>query len=395
MRVVIVGGSFGGLTAAYELRSRLGKNHEITLVSDNDKFVFIPSLPWVSLGWKKPEDVVFDLRGPLASKGIEFRHAKAEKIDTQGNTVITDSGDISYDYLLIATGAYLEFEAIPGLGPEGYTQSVCTLEHAKQAYDAWKKFLQDPGEIVIGAAQGASCFGPAYEQVFMVDTYLRRIKKRHHAPITFITSEPYLGHFGIAGLGKSRRSMEDEFAERDIKAITSAVIQEVTPDAVKLKSGEELRFKYAMIIPPFRGVDAVMATEGLGNPRGFVPVDQHYRHVKYENIYAAGVAVAMMPPETTPVPIGVPKTGHMTEQMARIAAGNIAAEIEKKEKLSADIRVVCFLDMGDTAVLMSASPVLPPREKHTLKKHVVFHWVKAFFERYYLWKMRRGITWLP
>ncbi len=395
MRVVIVGGSFGGLTAAYELKKRLGKDHEVTLVSDSDRFVFIPSLPWVSLGWKNPEDVVFDLRAPLASKGVDFRHARAEKINPSEDTVITDSGDISYDYLLIATGAYLEFEAIPGLGPEGHTQSICTLEHARQAYEAWKRFLRDPGEIVIGAAQGASCFGPAYEQVFMVDTYLRRIKRRHDAPVTFITSEPYLGHFGIAGLGKSRRSMEDEFAERDIKAITNAVIEEVNPEAIKLRGGGELKFKYAMIIPPFRGVDAVMAAEGLGNPRGFIPVDQHYRHVKYENIYAAGVAVAMMPPETTPVPIGVPKTGHMTEQMAKIAAGNIAAEIEKEEKLSADIRVVCFLDMGDTAVLMSASPVLPPREKHRLKKHVVFHWVKAFFERYYLWKMRKGLVWLP
>lgn len=395
MRVVIIGGSFGGLTAAYELRKRLGREHEITLISDNDKFVFIPSLPWVSLGWKKPEEVVFDLRRPLASKGIEFRHAVAEKIDTEKNTVITNAGDIGYDYLLISTGSYFEFEAVPGLGPEGYTQSICTLEHAKQAYEAWQRFLQDPGEIVIGAAQGASCFGPAYEQVFMVDTYLRRANKRHEAPITFITSEPYLGHFGISGLGKSRRSMEDEFADRDIKAVTNAVIEEVTPDVIKLKSGEELKFRYAMIIPPFRGVNAVMETKNLGNPRGFIPVNEHYRHVKYENIYAVGVAVAIMPPESTPVPIGVPKTGHMTEQMAKIAANNIAAEVEKKEKKSAQIKVICFLDMGDTAVLMSASPVLPPRNKHRLKKHVAFHWFKTFFERYYLWKMRRGITWLP
>lgn len=395
MRVLIIGGSFGGLTAAYELRKKLDKEHKITLISDNDKFVFIPSLPWVSLGWKKPEDVVFDLRRPLVSKGIEFRHATAEKIEPGKNIVVTNAGDISYDYLLIATGSYLEFEAIPGLGPQGHTQSVCTLEHAKQAYEAWQRFLEDPGEIVIGAAQGASCFGPAYEQVFMVDTYLRRINKRHEAPITFITSEPYLGHFGIAGLGTSRRSMEDEFADRDIKAITNAVIDEITPGVIKLKSGEELRFRYAMIIPPFRGVDAVMSTKDLGNPRGFIPVNEHYRHVKFENIYAVGVSVAMMPPEQTPVPIGVPKTGHMTEQMAKIAASNIAAEIKKNEKKSAELQVICFLDMGNEAVLMSASPVLPPRNKHRLKKHVVFHWVKAIFERYYLWKMRRGITWLP
>jgi sulfide:quinone oxidoreductase len=395
MRVVIVGGSFGGLTAAYELRKRLGKEHKVILISDNEKFVFIPSLPWVSLGWKKPEDVVFDLKKPLVSKGIEFCHATVEKINPDQRVVSTNSGDISYDYLLISTGSYLEFEAIPGLGPDGYTQSVCTLEHAKKAYNAWKQFLEDPGRIVIGAAQGASCFGPAYEQAFMVDTSLRRLNIRNKAPITFITSEPYLGHFGIAGLGKSRRSMEDEFADRDIKAVTNAVIEEVTPGAIKLKGGEKLSFKYAMIIPPFRGVDAVMATEGLGNPRGFIPVNEHYRHVKYKNIYAVGVAIAIMPPESTPIPIGVPKTGHMTEQMAKTAARNIAAEIGRKEKKSAEVKVVCFLDMGNTAILMSASPVLPPRNKHRLKKHIFFHWFKGFFEKYYLWKMRQGLTWLP
>jgi sulfide:quinone oxidoreductase len=395
MEIVVVGGSFGGLTTAYELRKKLDKEHGITLISDNEKFVFIPSLPWVSLGWKKPEGVVFELEKPLTSRGIRFMHAEAQKIDPENNKVITDKGDVAYDYLVVATGAYLEFEAVPGLGPTKYTQSTCTLEHAKQAYEAWQNFLSSPGPIVIGAAQGVSCFGPAYEQVFMVDTYLRKIKKRHEVPITFITSEPYLGHMGIGGLGKSRRVTEDEFAERDIKAITNAVIEEITPDTVKLKSGEELKFKYAMIIPPFMGVKAVMASEGLGNPRGFIPVDEHYRHTRYSNIYAVGVAMAIMPPEATPVPTGVPKTGYMTEHMAKIAAGNIAAEINKEEKKSEKIGVVCFLDMGDSAILMSASPVLPPRDTFKLKKHRVFHWFKVFFEKYYLWKMRHGYTWLP
>jgi len=395
MEIVVVGGSFGGLTAAYELRKKLDKEHGITLISDNEKFVYIPSLPWISLGWKKPEDVVFELEKPLTSKGIRFMHASAQKIDSENNKVITDQGDIAYDYLVMATGAYLEFEAVKGLGPANYTHSICLLEHAKHAYMAWQKFLLDPGPIVIGAAQGVSCFGPAYEQVFMVDTYLRKINRRHEVPITFITSEPYLGHFGIGGLGKSKRITEDEFAERDIKAITNAVIEEITPEAIKLKSGGELKFKYAMIIPPFRGVKAVIASEDLGNSRGFIPVDEHYRHTKYSNIYAVGVAMAIMPPEATPVPTGVPKTGYMTEHMAKIAANNIAAEINKEEKKSEKIGVICFLDMGDSAILMSASPVLPPRDTFRFKKNRFFHWFKVFFERYYLWKIRRGYTWMP
>jgi sulfide:quinone oxidoreductase len=85
----------------------------------------------------------------------------------------------------------------------------------------------------------------------------------------------------------------------------------------------------------------------------------------------------------------------MTEHMAKIAAGNIVADINKEGKKSEKIGVICFLDMGDSAILMSASPVLPPRDNFKLKKSRVFHWFKVFFERYYLWKIKRGYTWLP
>ncbi len=393
MKIVIIGGSFGGLTAAFELRRKLGREHEVTLISNSDRFVFIPSLPWVSVGWKKEEDVVLGIREPLESKGIKFIHAEAQRIDAASNKVLTSHGEFTYDYLIIATGPYLEFEAIPGFGPPN-TQSTCTLEHALQARKAWEDFLKNPGAIVVGAAQGASCFGPAYEQVYILDAYLREKNLRHKAQIYFVTSEPYLGHFGIGGLGKSRRETEDEFAERDIKAYTSVAIQEVTKDAIKLKSGEELKYKYAMIIPPFKGVKAVIDS-GLGNPRGFIPVNEQYQHVKHANIYAVGVAIAIAPPEATPVPTGVPKTGYMTEHMALVAARNIAAEIKGGAKESKTIGVICILDMGDTATLMAAEPVLPPRNKFFLKKNRFFHVAKLLFEKYYMWKLKLGATWLP
>lgn len=393
MKVVIIGGSFGGLTAAFELRRLLGKEHEVALISDSDKFVFIPSLPWVSVGWTKGEDVVLGLREPLESKGIKFIHVEAQRIDAENKKVLTAKGEFSYDYLIISTGPYLEFEAIPGFGPSN-TQSTCTLEHAIEAQKAWEEFLKNPGAIVIGAAQGASCFGPAYEQVYILDTYLRKKNLRHKAAIYFVTSEPYLGHFGIGGLGKSRRVTEDEFAERDIKAYTSAAIQEVTKDAIKLKDGTELKYKYAMIIPAFKGVKAVIDS-GLGNPRGFVPVNEYYQHVKYPNIYAVGVAIAIAPPEATPVPTGVSKTGYMTERMALAAARNIAAEIKGSAKESKPLGVICVLDMGDTATLMTAEPVLPPRNKFFLKKNRLFHVGKLLFEKYYMWKIKLGAVWLP
>jgi sulfide:quinone oxidoreductase len=396
MKILVIGGSFGGLTAAFELRRHLGKKHEISLVCDQDKFVFIPSLPWLCMGWVKEKDIVLDLKKILESKGIEFIHSEAKKIDPEKRIVSTSAGELPYDYLVIATGALLNFDAIPGLNPKkGFTHSIFTLELAVEASKKWKSFLKDPGPMVIGAPQGASCFGPAYELVYMIDTDLRKRKLRHDAPITFVTSEPFLGHMGIGGVGKSRAAIEDEFQERDIKSITSAEIEEITKEEIKLKDSTVLKHKFSMLVPPFRGVDAIINSPSLGNPKGFVPADEYYRHPKYPNIYTVGVAMALAPPAPTPVPTGVPKTGFMTEHMAKVAAKNIAASIKNEDLETHSLDVFCVLDAGDKATFMYASPALPPRNKSFLKETKFAHYFKRLFERYFLWKMRYGLTRLP
>lgn len=175
--------------------------------------------------------------------------------------------------------------------------------------------------------RGVSCFGPAYEYLFEIDADLRRRKIRHKVPITFITSEPYIGHFGIGGLSNSKRLMEDEFAKRDIKFLINQAVEEILPGEIRLKNGTRLPFKLSMLAPAMKGVPAVSST---GNPRGFIPVDKYFRHSKYNNIFSAGVAVHIAPPEPTPVPTGVPKTGYMTVRMARIAATTIACEVKNE-----------------------------------------------------------------
>jgi sulfide:quinone oxidoreductase len=393
-RIVILGGSFGGLTTAFQLKSLLGRKAEITVISDEDNFIFIPSLPWLSFGWRRREDISLPIRPVLEKKGIAFIHAPAQGVDPDSSKVFTSQGEFSYDYLVIATGPYLAFEEVPNLGPEkGYTECIFTLPQAERCFKAWQAFLEDPGPVIVGAVQGVSCFGPAYEYLFEIDSELRRRKIRHKVPITFITSEPYLGHFGMAGLGRSRRWMEDEFAERDIRFLTNQAIEEFTPEGVRLKDGTRLPFRLAMFAPPMKGVPAV---QHLGNPRGFIPVDKNYRHQRYKNIFSAGVAVAIAPPESTPVPTGVPKTGYMTVKMARIAALTIAREIRNEPLPPAEeIGAICILDMGRTAAYMKSFPVLPPRQEAVIKKGLWAKALKIAFERYFLWKIRHGISHLP
>ncbi len=419
---VVVGGSFAGLTAAYELKHELGDRARVTVIDRNDRFVFIPSLIWVPFGWRKPEDISFPLKPSLDHKGAEFRQANVTRIDPDRQVVEVaapekpgDREEIGYDYLLIATGPHVQFDVVPGLGPHGgYTQSICTAEHAVRAGEAWKKFLTDPGPVIVGATQGSACFGAAYEFVFNLEYALRKAGIRDRAPVTYVTAEPFPGHFGIGGLKHAQGMTEWFFRHTNIDWALNAVIDEVTPGEVHFRGGQlhradkpdaptdlagrSLPFRYAMLIPPFLGVEAVREA-GLGNARGFVEVNEYFRHPRYPTVFAAGVAVAVAPPAPCEAGCAVPKTGYISEVMAHTAAKNIAASIEGRPltpKPDADLDAKCILDAGNMGIIMYTDRVYAPtrRRWQTLIPGPWAHWAKLAFERYYLWKMRTGrVNW--
>ena len=398
MKIVVIGGSFGGLTVAYELKRLLpSPKCEITVISRDRRFVFIPSLPWVAMGTKTIEQISFDLERPLAKKGIRFVHTPARNIDAESQRVYAGDGEYPYDYLVIATGHRSANETVPGLGPfDGPGHSLMSPLEAEEARDALAKFLEGYGPVVVGCAPGASCLGPAYEFVFEIQHMLKQRKQRHRVPITFVTPEPFLGHFGIGGFGKSRQFLEGELEERDIRYFTSAAVTKITDSSVELADGKTIESRYSLIIPPLAGVKAVSGSPGLSNPKGFVPVDEYYCHKDFPNIYAVGVAVALPPVEETPVPVNFPKTGHMTEQMARVAAHNIATEINGRgEKRKLEPFVQCIMDMGDRGLNMLADPVRPPRNRIKMSQGKHWLWAKKIFAHFYLWEIKRGITSSP
>ncbi len=397
MKIVVIGGSFGGLTSAFELRRRLpSRTTEITVIAKERRFTFIPSLPWVAMGKKTIADISFDLERPLKRKGIGFVEAAVLRIDPEQQKVHTGSDTYDYDYLVIATGHRSANDAVPGLGPfDGPGHSLMSPPEAEEARDSWARLVQAPGPVVVGAAPGASCIGPAYEFVFEIHHMLARRRLRHQVPVTFVTPEPFLGHFGVGGFGKARQFFEGEFEQRDIRYFTSAAVSKIADESVQLVNGTTFESRYSLIIPPLAGVKAVADSPGLGNPKGFIPVDSYHQHKDFPNIYAVGVAVAFPPVEKTPVPVNFPKTGHMTEQMAKIAAQNIAAEIEGSEKISHELMAECIMDMGDEAAHMVADPIRPPRNVSKMSKGKRWLWAKKFFADYYLWKIRRGATRSP
>ena len=397
-KVVIIGASTGGLPAAYALRGILGSGHDVTVISNTETFHFVPSNPWVAVGWRMRKDTSFLLKPSLEKKGIKFIADAAVKIDPVRNEITTAVGNVvPYDYLVIATGPKLAFDEVEGLGPEKNTISICTLDHAEKAYDEYKRFLENPGPVVIGAAQIASCFGPAYEFSFILDSDLRKKRLRKNVLMTFVTPEPYIGHMGLAGVGDSKSLLEHEFRERDIKWHTNAKIKKVEQGKMTIEvqnEGEkELPFKYAMIIPAFKGVDAVAQVEGLCNPRGFVIVDSYQRSPKYPNIYAVGVCIAITPIEATPIPTGVPKTGYMIESMVSATVHNIKNSIEGRPvSTKATWNAICLADMGNTGIAFVAMPQNPPRNLTWSKKGKWVHLAKIAFEKYFIRKMKKGLS---
>ena len=281
-RVVVVGSSFAGLTAALELKRVVGDRHEIVVLDPRSEFTFIPSLIWVPFRGRDPQDVTFPLAPIYARKGIRFINEAAEKIDLPAHTVTTASGEeLAYDRLFIGTGPRLAFEKVPGLGPHGgHTQSVCNLEHALLARDAWDRFLENPGPVVIGTAQGGSCFGASYEFLLNAHHQIRKAGLSAVAPVTFITAEPFLGHFGLGGVGKSEQMIHRFFDRLGIEGLPNTAIKEARADEIELESGRVLPSAYSMIVPPFTGVDVIRDTEGLGNAIGFIGVDEQFRHLR-------------------------------------------------------------------------------------------------------------------
>ena len=357
-KLLILGAGIAGQTAALHAKNKLGKKHEVIVVSPNSKFNWIPSNIWVGTGYMKPEQVVFDLKPVFDKKEIIYHQAKAISIHPEGNSKISDpfvtieytSGDkagsrdyITYDYLINATGPKLNFEATPGLGPEKNSLSVCTYIHAAQTANALKEKIErlKKGEklnFIIGTGHGnATCQGAAFEYLFNLEFELRRNKVRDKARIIYLTNEYALGDFGIGGMfikkggyiTHSRIFTESLFVERGVEWITGVHVKEVLPGEVVFENldGEikSEKLDFAMLLPPFSGAglkafnknDEDISSE-LFAPNGFMYVDADYskkpyeqwdpsdwpntyQNPKYKNIFAIGIAFA--PPHSISKPM--------------------------------------------------------------------------------------------
>ena len=435
-KVVVLGAGISGHTAASFLKKMLGKNHEVIIVSPNQYYQWVPSNIWVGVGRMTVDQVRFKLKKVYDKWGIVYKQAKAVSIHPEGDqnyvTIEYVSDDkkgeteqVTYDYLVNATGPKLNFDATPGLGPGKNTASVCSYDHAAHAWEELGKVIEKmkrgkKQRLLIGTGHpAATCQGAAFEYALNIAFELKRKKLSHMAEITWITNEYELGDFGMGGafikrggyITPTKVFAESVLTENNIKWIKRAGVSQVDPGVAHYENlaGEKktAEFDFAMLIPAFKGQD-IKAFDKAGEdissklfaPNGFMKVDadytprpfeewsindwpENYQCQAYKNIYATGIAFApphaiskpMKSPNGTAISPSPPRTGMPSGVTGKIVAQNIAHFIKhggtahQHTANMGKMGAACIVSAGYSmtkglGATMTVSPIVPDWEKY-------------------------------
>lgn len=398
-RVVVVGANFAGATAALEIKRKLRDAVEVTVIDRYESSLYFPSLVWVPIGRREVNQVMVPRKPVFEKRGVRFVLDTAISVDPDVQEVVTENGTYPYDQLVIATGPKLHRDVAPGVA-----EHACYIGSVDGALDARVKleeFKKNPGPIVIGATQKASCMGAAYEFLFNVEKWLREQKIRKQVDLYWITPEPYLGHFGIDGMPLGEFYLKSFMKTFNINYRTEVGVQEVTADEVILDTGEHIASRFNMLMVPFTGVDFVANSPKLQTPENhFLNVKPSYQHEIYTNVWGAGLAVDIKLPFTPGrVPFGAPKTGYPSDVTGKIVAENIVKALHGKtgfkEKTWGKIPGLCIMDAGKKEVLIVSNNLFKPRVIALMVPNILNDFGKVFLEKYFLWKLRHGYSFLP
>lgn len=438
-KVVVLGAGIAGHVAAAHLRRKLSRDHEVVVVSPNSNYQWIPSNIWVGVGRMQSKQILFPLAPLYKRKGIGFLQSKVVSFHPEGDTatmkpyvrvegVSKDNQgkleNVTYDYLINATGPKLNFEATEGLNPgTHHAYSVCTYTHAEHAWEGLSNLIVEMKagkkvKILIGTGHArATCQGAAFEYILNVEHELRRHGVRDMAEITWISNEFALGDFGMDGMllkygskaMPSHEMVEMVFADRGIHWILGAGVNKVEEGIAHYETldGEYKTeaYDFAMLIPSFSG-HGFKAFDKTGADitgklfKGFMIVDadysakpyeewtvqdwpETYQNPSYPNIFAPGIAFApphsisrpRKSPNGTEIYPAPPRTGMPSGITAKIVADNIIDMIQGGQEKPThkgslgNMGAACIASAGyglshGSGISITTFPIVPDYKKY-------------------------------
>ena len=378
-KIIIIGGGFAGLRAFYRLNKQ--KYLDITIIDKRSKSVEKPSLPEVAFSGKDVNKVLIDLKEIVEHHHGDYINDEVIKINPELNHIHLKNGEkLTYDYLIIAAGAYKAFDAIKGFNEFGY--SMCDEHYAVKLWDKLKSFKG--GNIVIGTAKSTfgnrvdapkllePCEGPVGEAMFMIDHLLRHKELREKSTIKVFTP----GEIFFEDIGSHvRNKVGAVMGERNISLANNKVITEITKTDVKFEDGTFMVSDFTIIIPPYKTFP-LYKDSGLGDDAGFIPTDRTMKHLDFDNIYAVGDINAL----------AQPKLGHIAVHQADIAVSAILKELNGKgEIIEYKPSVFCIMNMGGVDATLIFSDSLYNGKNDLAFHNPLAHTMKWGFDSYYFY----------
>jgi sulfide:quinone oxidoreductase len=342
---VILGGGFGGLAVANELKRLMPADHRIVVVDRSPRFFVGAAKTWIMLGDEHPDDVTHP-RQALERRGIEFHQADIATIRPKEREVVTSRGTIRADHLVIALGADTNMAAIPGLAETAHT--FYTLDGAMKAREAIPKF-QGGNFLLLIPRTPFKCPPGPYEGILMIADYFvrRRIRDRVNLALITVEGAP------MATAGPNMTTFVKEQMDRaGIRYELQRRTTSVDPDRrlVHFEAGDPVPFDFLLAIPPHVAPEPVRQA-GLVNDSGWIPVDPETCEVAgFDHVYAIGdVTVVPLPGRFRPdVPLFMPKAGTAAEAQGIVVAQNIALKSAgRTARRRFDGSAYCYLETGD------------------------------------------------
>lgn len=312
-KIVILGGGFGGVVAAQSLAEQLPDEHQITLISRSNRFVFYPALVRLAFGECQPEDISFDLRGSMLDRRINFIEAEVAYIAPEENRIVTAHGEVegnvAFDYLIFALGRRLATERVAGFFEHGH--HLLDLNKTLKFGEAVRTFRA--GRIVLGQCPGSRLPIPVYETAFALSRYFTENGNRQRVVITIVSPENLEAEFRDE---KMAALLSRRLEKEQIEYVPNFPVAQIEANRLIATDSRNLDYELLMLVPPFKGLSAA-ARLGSVNEDGYIKVDSTMKVVGLERIYAAGDCVNF----------AGPKLGHMAVRQGHVAAANVAAEI--------------------------------------------------------------------